>query len=77
MTTHDGTTAATPAERLADRELQVFDLTGNGLSASEIAARLHIAVKTVETYRARIREKLKLKDSSEMLQLAISWTHGR
>ena len=39
------------------------------------AKRLHIAVKTVETYRARIREKLRLKDTSELLQLAISWAH--
>jgi DNA-binding NarL/FixJ family response regulator len=77
LTARAGGVAATPAERLADRELQVFDLTGRGLNTSEIADRLHIAVKTVETYRSRIKEKLKLKDSSEMLQWAISWTHGR
>ena len=77
LTAHAGSAAATPAELLADRELQVFDLTGRGLNTSEIASRLHIAVKTVETYRARIREKLKLKDSSELLQWAISWTHSR
>ena len=77
LTVRAGSAAATPADRLADRELQVFDLTGRGLNTSEIADRLHIAVKTVETYRARIREKLKLKDSSELLQWAISWTHGR
>jgi DNA-binding NarL/FixJ family response regulator len=77
LTAHSGPVAATPAERLADRELQVFDLTGRGLSTGEIAERLHIAVKTVETYRARIREKLKLKHSGELLQWAISWTHGR
>lgn len=78
LTVRAGSVAATtPAERLADRELQVFDLTGRGLNTGEIAKRLHIAVKTVETYRARIRDKLKLKDSSELLQWAISWTHGR
>ena len=71
------TIAATPTEVLADRELQVFTLTGRGLNTTEIAARLHIAIKTVETYRARIKEKLKLKDSSELLQWAISWTHNR
>ena len=47
------------------------------MNISEIADRLHIAVKTVETYRARIKEKLKLKDSSELLQLAISWSQHR
>jgi len=64
---------ATPAELLADREFQVFELTGQGLSTHDIASRLKVAVKTVETYRARIKEKLKLRDASELLQSAISW----
>ena len=58
---------------LAEREMQVFELTGHGLSTCQIAERLHIDIKTVETYRARIKEKLRLKDSSELLQLAIRW----
>jgi DNA-binding NarL/FixJ family response regulator len=73
LTSRAASVGATPPELLSDRELRVFDLTGCGLSTSEIAARLHIAVKTVETYRARIKEKLKLKDSCELLRLAISW----
>jgi len=73
LTTHASAVAATPAELLADRELQVFELTGRGLSTHEIAAKLHLSSKTVETYRMRIRRKLTLKDSSELLQLAISW----
>jgi DNA-binding NarL/FixJ family response regulator len=60
-------------EILADRELEVFELTGRGLSTREIAGQLRIDVKTVDTYRARIREKLSLKSSSELLQLAIRW----
>jgi DNA-binding NarL/FixJ family response regulator len=68
-------TSLRPTDLLADRELQVFELTGRGLNARQIADRLHIATKTVETYRARIREKLNLKDGTELLQLAISWTH--
>ena len=68
---------ATPAEILADREFQVFELTGRGLNTHEIAQRLHIAVKTVETYRARIKEKLKLADASDLLQLAISWSRNQ
>jgi len=67
--------ATSPADLLADRELQVFELTGRGLNTRQIAERLHIGVKTAETYRARVREKLKLKDASELLQSAISWTH--
>ena len=73
LTTHASAVAAPPAELLAARELQVFELTGRGLSTHEIAARLHLSSKTVETYRMRIRRKLTLKDSSELLQLAISW----
>jgi DNA-binding NarL/FixJ family response regulator len=75
LTAHPGAVVATPPELLSDRELQVFDLTGQGLNTGEIASRLHVAVKTIETYRARIREKLKLKNASELLQSAISWTH--
>jgi len=77
LTSHTASASATPAELLSDRELKVFDLTGRGLNITEIAGQLHIAVKTVETYRARIKDKLKLKDSSELLQLAISWNQRR
>jgi DNA-binding NarL/FixJ family response regulator len=72
-----GPVASSPAELLADRELQVFELTGRGFNTREIADRLRIGAKTVETYRARIREKLNLKDAGELLQMAISWTHRR
>ncbi len=68
---------AGPAELLADRELQVFELTGYGLNTHQIAQRLHIGFKTVETYRARIREKLNLKDANELLQRSIVWAHRR
>ncbi len=71
---HGGTVAATPGELLADRELQIFELTGQGLNTRDIAARLHIAVKTVETYRSRIRHKLNLPDRSAFLRSAISWS---
>jgi DNA-binding NarL/FixJ family response regulator len=64
------------SDLLADRELEVFELTGRGLSTREIAGQLRIDVKTVDTYRARIREKLNLRTSSELLQLAIRWNQG-
>lgn len=64
-------------ELLADRELQVFELIGRGQSTRQIANLLSVDVKTVETYRGRIREKLSLRDSSEMLQRAIAWVHER
>jgi DNA-binding NarL/FixJ family response regulator len=72
--------AATPQAKedsvldmLTDRELQVFELTGQGFNTREISAQLHIDMKTVETYRLRIREKLNLESSSELLKLAIRW----
>jgi len=65
------------ADIMADREMQVFELTGHGLSTREIAGQLHIDMKTVDTYRARIKEKLNLKTSSELLQLAIRWSKNQ
>jgi DNA-binding NarL/FixJ family response regulator len=62
---------------LTDRELQVFDLTGQGFNTREISNQLHIDMKTVETYRLRIREKLNLESSSELLKLAIRWREDR
>jgi len=67
--------ADNPAACLADRELQVFELTGKGKNVRQIATELRIGVKTVETYRARIREKLNLETGSDLLQAAISWLH--
>jgi len=62
-----------PVETLSDRELEIFKLIGQGIKASQIAERLHLSVKTVETYRARIKEKLDLADAGELLQFAIKW----
>ena len=62
---------------LTDRELQVFELTGQGFNTREISGQLHIDMKTVETYRLRIREKLNLESSSELLKLAIRWRQDR
>jgi len=69
--------SVSPAEFLADRELQVFELTGRGLNTRQIAQELNIGAKTVETYRRRIRDKLKLKDPADLLRSAITWAHKR
>jgi len=61
------------ADVLADRELQVFEMTGRGLTTREIAEQLRIDMKTVDTYRTRIKEKLNLESTSELLKLAIRW----
>jgi len=62
-----------PGEQLSERELQVFESVGTGTSTCEIARSMHIDVSTVETYRARIKEKLGLKNATELLQEAIRW----
>jgi DNA-binding NarL/FixJ family response regulator len=65
-----------PIERLTDRELEVFQLIGCGQGTRRIAAELHLGIKTVESYRARIKEKLKLEDGTQLLQQAIQWVHS-
>ena len=55
----------------------VSELIGAGQSTRQIAAGLHIDVSTVETYRARIKEKLNLEDSLALLQFAIRWHIAR
>lgn len=61
-------------ERLTDREVQVFELIGAGQGTRQIASALHLNTSTVETYRARIKEKLNLKNAIELLQCAIRWS---
>src|SRR5690625_6024725 len=62
-----------PLDHLSDRELEVFELTGKGLSTREIALKLHISIKTVEFHRANIKEKLQLSSSTEMIRHVIRW----
>jgi DNA-binding NarL/FixJ family response regulator len=61
----------TPVDVLTDRELEIFQLLGEGKSAKDIAKALHISVKTVEAHREHIKQKLKLKTSNELLRYAI------
>ena len=60
-----------PVDRLSDRELEVFGLIGRGLGTGEIARRLHLSPRTIETYRTHIKQKLNLADAAELLQRAI------
>jgi DNA-binding NarL/FixJ family response regulator len=61
---------------LTHREMQVFEMIGTGKNIRQIAALLHIDASTVETYRARIKEKLSFASSSELLQEAIRWSNS-
>jgi DNA-binding NarL/FixJ family response regulator len=58
---------------LSDREIDVFRPIGQGVKTAEIAARLHLSKKTVETYRDRIRGKLDLSDGTKPAQCAMQW----
>lgn len=58
---------------LADRELEVFELLGKGKSTQEIASQLHLGFSTIETYRARIKEKLQLRSAAELYLKAGQW----
>jgi DNA-binding NarL/FixJ family response regulator len=60
-------------DRLTDRELQVFRLIGDGVSTREIAAQLHLSVKTIESYRENLKVKLKLDTGAALVQRAIQW----
>jgi DNA-binding NarL/FixJ family response regulator len=72
---HDG---GSPMERLTDREFEVFQLVGEGRGTREIAAHLHLSVKTIEVHRANIKEKLRLKNATELVRCAMRWSesHG-
>ncbi len=61
---------------LTDRELRVFELLGQGHGTRQIATLLKLDMRTVETYRARIKDKLQLKDANELMQHAIRWVES-
>jgi DNA-binding NarL/FixJ family response regulator len=71
----DGTppAAASPVETLTDRELEVLGMIGQGRGTKEIARALNLGVKTVETHRQKIKRKLNLTSSSELVCFAAQW----
>jgi DNA-binding NarL/FixJ family response regulator len=65
-----------PIDRLTDRELEVFHMIGKGLSSNEIAGKLNLSIKTIGTYRERIKEKLHLKNACELIRHAMLWAEN-
>ncbi|MEI8340841.1 MAG: response regulator transcription factor [Verrucomicrobiota bacterium] len=61
---------SSPLEQLTNRELEIYRLLGGGCSRLEIAAQLHLSVKTIESHRANLRQKLGLKNSKELMRHA-------
>jgi DNA-binding NarL/FixJ family response regulator len=68
--------SASPVDCLSDRELEVFRLIGEGSKTREVADKLHLSVKTIETYRAHIKEKLGFKDGNELFRFAVEWVNS-
>jgi DNA-binding NarL/FixJ family response regulator len=78
---HQFSRGATQAPRdnaslLSDRELEIFELIGQALGTRQIARRLRVSVSTVETHRSHIKEKLGLKNSTELVHAAANWGGG-
>jgi DNA-binding NarL/FixJ family response regulator len=67
-------TDRSPVETLSDRELEIFRLIGQGVDTRDIANNLHLSIKTVQTYCARLKDKLSLANATELLREAIRWT---
>jgi DNA-binding NarL/FixJ family response regulator len=63
-------------DTLSDRELEVFGLIGKGLTTRAIADRLQLSVKTIDSHREHIKEKLGLRTMNELIRSAVGWVHG-
>lgn len=69
----DTSTAGSPGQRLSDRELEVLQIVSQGYPTREIAEKLHVSVKTIESHYANIKMKMGLKNSHELIQYAVKW----
>lgn len=65
---------ASTVDLLTDREIEVFRLIGRGLATREVASRMNLGIKTIGTYRDRIKQKLCIKTSAELSRRAVLWT---
>jgi DNA-binding NarL/FixJ family response regulator len=63
-----------PAERLSNRELEVFESIGRGMGTGDIASSLKLSIKTIESHRANIKKKLGLSSAGELIRSAIQWS---
>lgn len=70
-----GQTGGSPTDTLTDRELEIFQLIGQGYGTRQMADALHLSIKTIEFHRENIRAKLNLNSTFELVQHAIHWSH--
>jgi DNA-binding NarL/FixJ family response regulator len=66
-----------PVHRLSDRELQVFEMIGDGLGSAEIAQRMNLSIKTIQAYIARAKEKFGVLTVKELFREAIRWRDSK
>ena len=71
-----GNASTSPVDTLSDRELEVFSFIGRGFGTRAIAEKLNLSVKTIESHRAHIKEKLNLESATELVHYAIQWEQG-
>jgi DNA-binding NarL/FixJ family response regulator len=60
-------------DSLTDRELEILQLIGRGIRTGAIASQLKISIKTVETYRSKLKEKLGVQDGAQLVKYAVEW----
>lgn len=66
-----------PVESLSDREMEVFQLLGNGYATRQIAERLNLSVKTIDSYREHLKLKLGLESGADLIRYAIQWVKAQ
>ncbi|MDI1312293.1 response regulator transcription factor [Prosthecobacter sp.] len=70
-------TGTSAVEQLSDRELEIFRALGEGRTTREIAETLFLSVKTVETHRSHIKEKLNVQTAPELIRTAVEWVNSQ
>jgi DNA-binding NarL/FixJ family response regulator len=74
--TRENTLPDKPLRDLTDRELEIFNLIGRGLTTVAIASQLGVSIKTIETYRSNVRRKLNLRSATDLTRFATAWVEG-
>ena len=77
MTGKSAASVQNPIDTLSDRELEVFNLIGRGIGRKEIGDQLNVGIKTVGTYREKIKQKLGIKSSPELVRRAVEWVQSQ
>ncbi|MGA3006630.1 MAG: response regulator transcription factor [Opitutaceae bacterium] len=77
LTTGKSGESTSPVDNLSDRELEVVNLIGHGIPTREIATKLHLSIKTIETHRAHIKRKLNIGNATQLVQFCVRWVEDR